>query len=92
MPFLNETLHPKAVSLRNHIAAAYYKEAADDAQFYTPLMLWQTAQGMTDDKTADLYTRIEETFSDAPFPEHDTDTQVGWLSRCLWANDKAVAA
>lgn len=92
MSFLNETLHPKAHALNNHILAAAYLDDMMDSQFYTPLQCWQTAQSMTDEKTADLYARMEDAFDSGQFLSLTQAAQVTALSRCLWANDKAVAA
>lgn len=90
--FINETLHPKTQSLINHILlCADHKENGDD-QFYNPLLVWREAQGMTDEKAANLYTRLAETFADGRFLVVTNAERLSGVSRCLWINDKAVLA
>lgn len=90
MAFLNETLHPKASSLVAHIMLAAVKKDKAEPTFYQPLEQWRVAQGLTDDKAADLYARIEEAF-DGKFLELTAGQRVSTVSRCLWESDEVLA-
>jgi len=86
--FLNETLHPEAADLFDMIRLCEVKDQADDAYFYSPLAMWQGSRGMRDEKTADLYARIEEAFTTKPLHGVPRLSAIGILSKCLWQNDK----
>jgi len=86
--FLNETLHPEAADLFDMIRLCEVRDQADDAKFYNPLVEWQGSRGMRDEKTADLYARIEEAFTAKPLHSLSRLTAISMLSRSLWQNEK----
>lgn len=90
MEFLNASLHPKAHALANHILLAATKHDKHSSTFYNPLIFWQQAQDMTDDKTADLYARIEEAFIPGSYFTVSHGERVSKISKALWGNDLAV--
>lgn len=79
--FDNETMHPKAESL-----CATLMEGPDS---YEGLELWRKLEGYYDEKAADLYARIEDSFDAKPIHTITRPQAVSMLSRSLWANDKA---
>lgn len=81
---LNETMHPKAVGL--------YATIMEGPECYEGLERWRKEQGLTDDKTADLYARIEDSFDSIPVSSINKPNAVSLLSRSLWANDKEFRA
>lgn len=90
--FLNETLHPKAQSLINHIINAACRKDRHESQFYNPLKFWREANNLSDEKTADLYARLEDAYPRGGFLEIDNNNRIAAVSKALWANDKAVLA
>lgn len=92
MAFLNETVHPKAQSLINHIINCACRKDNHDSQFYNPLNFWKQANGMSDEKAADLYSRLEDSFKLGGFLACTDTYRMSVVSYDMWANDKAVAA
>lgn len=92
MPFVNETVHPKAQALINHIIMCACKKDNSDSQFYNPLEFWREAQGMTDEKATDLYARLEEAYPLGGFLAASNADRMRVVSSALWSNDAAVAA
>lgn len=87
MPFLNETVHPKAQSLINHLLLCACKRDNGDSQFYKPLASWQAAQGMSDERTSDLYARLEEAYTKGGFLAVNDSHRISAVSKALWANE-----
>lgn len=92
MSFLNETLHPKAQSLINHIINCACRKDKHDSQFYNPLKFWKEANNLSDEKASDLYARLEEAYPRGGFLAVTSDSRMSVVSKALWANDKAVLA
>lgn len=92
MTFLNETLHPKATSLVNHLINCVVRRHRNDPDFYYPLNCWKDANDLSDEKAADLYARVEEAFPLGNFLEVDRALRLSAVSKAMWANDKAVLA
>ena len=92
MTFLNETVHPKAQSLINHIINCACRKDKSDSQFYNPLNFWKGANNLSDEKTADLYARLEDSFKHGGFLACSAEYRMSVVSHDLWANDKAVLA
>ena len=90
--FLNETLHPKAQSLINHIINCACRKDKHDSQFYTPLEYWKQANNLSDEKAADLYARLEEAYPHGGFLAVSSTDRMRVVSLALWQNDKAVLA
>ena len=90
--FLNETLHPKAQSLINHIINCACRKDNHDSQFYNPLKFWREANNLSEEKTADLYARLEDAYPYGGFLAVSSTDRMAVVSKALWANDKAVLA
>jgi hypothetical protein len=78
--YLNETLHPKAESL--------FATIIEGPDSYEGLETWRKLEGYYDEKAADLYARIEDSFDAKPINSLTKPQAVSMLSRSLWANDK----
>ena len=83
MTIINETQHPAAVGL--------FATLSEGPGSYECLIAWRRIRGLSEEKAADLYARIEEAFSGL-FGATPTDEAVTMLSRALWQNDAAVPA
>lgn len=92
MTFLNETVHPKAQALINHIIACACRHDRHDSQFYNPLKFWREAQDLSEEKTADLYARLEDAYPRGGFLAVSDEHRMARVSKALWANDKALVA
>lgn len=87
--FINETIHPQARSLLNRILSCPSQDKGD-LGFYYPLQFWGKAKGVSDEKLADLYARLEEAYPRGGFFAIPDALRINYVSKALWANDKAV--
>lgn len=86
--FINETTHPKAESLLNHILLCASRKDNGNAWFYHPLQFWGEAQGVSDEQLYDLYARLEESYPRGGFFAIPDAQRINAISKALWANDK----
>lgn len=90
MNFLNETLHPKAKALLTVIGAAWddYDNGGKEEEptFYVTLEAWRKIEGLTDEKTADLYARLQESLG--PYGGLTNETYISKISKALWQNER----
>lgn len=80
MNFLNETVHPNTLGL-----TATLVEGADS---YEGLETWRKVKGLSDEKAADLYARIEEAFDSKPINSISVQTAGSMISKALWQNER----
>lgn len=90
MPFLNETQHPLAHSLHAHLLHSMGRFGLEDPEFYKPLEVFRNAQAWGEEKSADLYALIEDSF-DGDWIMMGEEDRTTILSRCLWKNARRFA-
>lgn len=86
MSFINETIHPLAGDLSAIILRANkaFDDEGDISQcFYDELETWRKCGDWTDEKTADLYARVEDIEGGLNVPAYASR-----LSKCLWMNER----
>lgn len=79
MSFHNETMHPSTKGLM-----ATLMEGPDS---YECLETWRKVEGLSDERTADLYAQIEEAFNSKPIDSVPMAEAASILSGILWNNE-----
>lgn len=86
--FLNETMHPLTSELFNVIEKCGNLREHGDYDYYAPLVEWWKGQNLTEEKAADLYSRVAEAFEGRPLHSVPRGFAASLLSKCLHATDR----